>query len=181
MRKEELCLMGSYCLKIDQPERPHTYIHTLISCTTRRTVGEKVVPSLLPSDYRISAIDVQIPEAISSFGLIRRHNANSWLPTCACRSCSVHWMWQTPRRACVFFESSLICILVYLVIHRLPCIYNTGAWQRVCINVRIKTVQLNLVDRTPSASCPVINAVVCTSRVNPMTLKHCSTASNCSL
>lgn len=38
----------------------------------------------LPSDYKISAIDVQIPRAISTLSLIRLHNVKNWLPTCAC-------------------------------------------------------------------------------------------------
>jgi len=37
--------------------------------------SEEVVPPVLPSDYRISAIDVRIPEAISTAGLISLHNA----------------------------------------------------------------------------------------------------------
>lgn len=49
-------------------------------------------------------------------------------------------------------------------------------WESLCVNVRIRVVLSK-----NSFVSDLIGTARRTSRVNPMTLKHCSTESNCSL
>lgn len=64
----------------------------------------------LPSDYRISDIDVQIPREVGTLRLISPYNVNGLLPTCLCS-----FMPQAPNMAietaCVPHVMLMLCVM----------------------------------------------------------------------